>query len=488
MSQFAVLPDPGQAQTLDEVTGSLRLLKTWAGNPSYETITARVNGPRPPSGQVGKTTVVDCFRAGRRRLDPDLVVAVVQALHADAGYVNQWRQALRVASGETRGAADQVRVLGRLPAETSGFLGRTPEIAALRPLPAGAGYVLAGMPGVGKTSLAVHAAHRFAAARRFDRILAVNLRGSHADQPPADPAAVLDGFLRLLGTEGQRLPHGLAARAAAFRARLADLRVLVLLDDAADELQVRPLLPSAPGSITLITSRRRLDGLPEATSVPVAEFRPAEARDYLSLAVPDLPSGSDPAAADRIAETCGRLPLALARAAAHMRDRPGWTLTDHADWLAERHRSGRLDPRVGQALDTSYRRLPARARGLLRLLALHPGGSFDAYAAAVLAGLTPGAADAALHDLAAQHLLCPTGPARWSLPDLVRVHAAARSADEDRRADRRAALTRLLDHLLTADAPPSDLAAAAEYAAAEGWPAHATRLRERAGRSHSASR
>lgn len=474
MSQFAVLPDPGQAQTLDEVTGSLRLLKTWAGNPSYETITARVNNRRPPAEQVGKTTVADCFRTGRRRLDADLVVAVVEALHADTGYTNQWRQALRLASGETRDAAGQVRVLDTLPADPPAFTTRAAEIAALS---TAAVTVLAGMPGSGKTSLAVHAAHRLTAADRFDRILAVNLRGSHADQPPADPGAVLDGFLRLLGTAGHHLPHGLNARTAAFRARLTGARVLVLLDDAADEPQVRPLL--APGGVTLITSRRRLDGLIEARHLTVDVFGPGEARDYLLAAVPEVPAGPDPTAADRIAGTCGHLPLALARVAAQMRERPGWTLTDHADWLAERRRSGRLDPGVRQALDVSYGRLTRRGRDLLRLLALHPGRAFDAAAAAALAGHGPREAAEGLHELAQHHLLRPAGTARWAMHDLVRAYAATRSADEDRRADRRAAATRLFDHLITAGAGRADLAAAADYAAAQGWPAEAARLTER---------
>ncbi|WP_250029409.1 NB-ARC domain-containing protein [Paractinoplanes maris] len=464
MSQFAVLPDPGRAQSLDEVAGCLRLLKTWAGNPSYETITARVNTRRPPAGQVGKTTVVDCFRAGRRRLDPDLVVAVVEALHADAGYTNQWRQALRVASGETPGAGAQVRVLGSLPAVPAGFVPRTPEIA-----PAGV-PVLSGMAGAGKTTLAVHAAHQMTAARRFDRVLVVNLRGSHADQPPAVPDAVLDGFLRLLGVPGQHLPHGSAARSRALRTRLSGTRVLMLLDDAADEAQVAPLLVPGPGSLTLITSRRRLDGLPGARPLEVGVFRPAEAREYLLAA---LPPTADPAAADRIAATCGYLPLALARVVAHMRERPGWTPADHADWLAERRRAGRLDPLVRQALDVSYRNLTAPGRDLLRLLAHHPGRSFDGPAAEALAGVPAGEA---LHELATHHLLMPAGPGRWALHDLVRVHAAGRSADEDRRADRRAALTRLFDHLLTSGADPADLAAAAGYAEAEGWPQHAALL------------
>ncbi|MBL7257480.1 NB-ARC domain-containing protein [Paractinoplanes lichenicola] len=468
MSQFAVLPDPGQAQTLDEVASCLRMLKTWAGNPSYETIAARVNAVRPAGEQVGKTTVVDCFRAGRRRLDPDLVVAVVEALHDDVGYTTQWRQALRVVSGETRADA-QVRVLNALPPDPPGLITR----ASVEPAPV---TVLSGMAGAGKTQLAVHLAHELAAAGPFDRVLVVNLRGCHPDQPPVEPGAVLDGFLRLLGMAGQHVPHGLPARATSFRLRLTGTRSLILLDDAADEAQVRPLLPDTPGSITLITSRRRLDGLTGARQVPVDVFTPAEAHAYLRAAVPEIPAGPDPAAVDRIAGTCGYLPLALALVTGHMRKRPGWTLTDHADWLAERRRTGRLDPGVQAALDISYRNVSPRARELLRLLAQHPGPTFDADAADALAGTC---IRDELRELALHHLVQPAAPGRWSIHELIRVYAAGRSADEDRRADRRAALTRLLDHLLTAPEAAADLSTAADFAAAEGWPDHAARLRQR---------
>ena len=133
---FAAPPDPGQAGTLDDLVERLRLLKVWAGDPSYETIKDRVNAAwtaagRPAGELAGKTTVVDCFQPGRRRLNTDLVIAVVQALHPDVGYVAQWRQALRVIGGETQAAA-QVRVQDRLPPDLAGFTGRTAELDRLR--------------------------------------------------------------------------------------------------------------------------------------------------------------------------------------------------------------------------------------------------------------------------------------------------------------------------------------------------------------------
>jgi tetratricopeptide (TPR) repeat protein len=457
-NRYEALPDPGRAHDLDGFAETLRTLKAWAGNPSYEAIAGRVNTQRAAADQVGKTTVVDCFRAGRRRMDAELVVAVVEALHPDVGYVAQWRQALRVISGETPAGA-QVRVQDSLPQDLPLFTGRQNEIDRLRTLAArsridGEAVVisaLAGMAGIGKTQLAVHAGHALHAEEPFDRTLFVNLRGFHPDptQPPADPGAVLDGFLRLLGVPGQQMPHRLEERTELFRQRLAGVRSLVVLDNAADERQVAPLLPRVPGCVTLVTSRRTLSELAPAARFAVDVFTADEALRYLATAVPEIPVGADPAAAGRIARRCGHLPLALALVVGHMRARPGWTLTDHADRLDERQEDHRLDSGVELALEVSYRNLAPGERALLRLVAHHPGSDFDARAAAALGGIDLPAAEARLAELTADNLVLAAAPGRYQLHDLVRAYAAARSADEDRRADRQAAVSRLLDHYLS---------------------------------------
>ncbi|MEV6926093.1 tetratricopeptide repeat protein [Dactylosporangium sp. NPDC051485] len=506
------LPDPGTARTLDDLIDRLRRLKVWAGDPSYDTVKERINAAwtaagRPAAELTGKTTVADCFRTGRRRLNPDLVVAVVTALLPDPGYVAQWHQALRVVTGETRAGA-QVRVSAALPPDPDGFVGRDAQLRRIRAA-AGCGgtVVITGMPGVGKTQLAVRAAHLLHGSSPYTGVLFVNLRGHHPDpaQPPADPAAVLDGFLRLLGAAGQQIPHDLQARAAAWRERLAGTRTLVVLDDAADAGQVRPLLPDAPGCTVLVTGRRSLADLPATEHVDLDGFSRDEAVALLTRAVPHVAAGADPGAAGRIADSCGGLPLALGLLAAHIRARPGWTLTDHAARLDERHRGGRLDRGVELALDLSYRRAtPARQR-MLRLVALHPGQDFDAHAAAALAGVSRPAAQAHLAQLCRDNLL-QRGPAgRYTLHDLVRAYAADRAADEDPPAQRRAALTRLFDGYLAGASAAMDalypvetpryprtaepaaarrwldterpvLVAVAAHAAAHGWPRHATRL------------
>ncbi|MGM1063716.1 tetratricopeptide repeat protein [Saccharothrix sp. Mg75] len=518
---FAAVPDPGGAGSLDDLVERLRLLKVWAGDPSYEVVKDRVNAGwaatgRPASDLARKTTVADCFKLGRRRVNTDLVLAVVHALHPDVGYVAQWRQALRVVGGEAA-AASQVRVQDVLPADPAGFTGRTAESAALRrALEEGAVTVLAGMAGVGKTRLAVRAAHLARRDGVVDRVLFVDLRGFHPDpaQPPADPAAVLDGFLRLLGVPGHEVPHDLPGRTAAYRDRLAGTRTLVVLDNAATTDQVRPLLPATPGCPALVTSRRDLPG-PGFGHLAVDVFAAEEAACFLGDAVRGVPVGADPRAAARVADRCGHLPLALDLVVGHVRATPGWTLTDHADRLDERHRDRRLDSGVELALDLSYRHLPGDRRRLLRLLALHPGPDVDGHAAAALAGTDLATARRLLDDLCGDHLLQRPAPGRYGFHDLVRAHASGRAVDEDRPAERRAALTRLFDHYLATSAaamdvlspaeadlrprvgPPSSpvpaledreaardwldaerptLVAVAAHTAAHGWPEHTTRL------------
>ena len=517
-------PDPGPAGSLDALAGCLRALKLWAGEPSYETITRRVNARwraagRPADELARRGTVVDCFKPGRRRINGDLVLAVVQALHDDTGYLAHWRQALRVVLAETAAAA-QVRVLDRLPDDVATFTGRSAETEVLRGLGSGAPgpvvCVLAGMAGAGKTQLAVHAGHLLAAEGRVDTTLFVNLRGFHPDpgQPPAAPAAVLDGFLRLLGLSGHEIPHGLAARAALFRERLAGRRALVVLDNAATAEQVTPLLPGGDGTLTLVTSRRRLDEL-DPVLVDVGLFTPAEAEHLLVRSVPGLAVGGDPAAYRRVARRCGHLPLALSVVAGQMVARPGWTVTDHADRLDERHRHRRLDSGVEVALHLSYQHLPALRQTLLRRMAAHPGPDLDAYAAAALLGTGCDEAAAHLAHLAGEYLVQQPVSGRYVLHDLVRAYAADRAREEDRPADRRDALTRLFDHylhgaaaamdalypaerhrrptlpprpaggpalddprtaLLWLDAERATLVAVCLHAARDGWPEHAVRL------------
>jgi tetratricopeptide (TPR) repeat protein len=479
--------DPTTAGTIDDLVAVLRRLKVWAGDPSYDAITRRINvawtaAGRPPAERACKNTVADCFRPGRRRLNQDLVLAIVRALEGDAAYLALWQRTLRMLGEHSRAAA-QVQVHGGLPDDLAGFTGRRPELDRLRRASAddrrcGAAsiFALVGMAGVGKTRLAVRAGHLLHRDAAFDHVLFVNLRGFHSDpsRPPADPGAVLDGFLRLLGVPARRIPHDVSARAAAYRARLAGSRCLVVLDNAADVEQVRPLLPATSGSVVLVTSRRTLGGLPGCVDIPVRVFSPDEAVDFLCRAAPGVPVGPDERAPARIVQRCGHLPLALGLISGHIRSRSGWTLSDHADRLDDRHGDGLLDAGIDVALDLSYRLLPADRQRLLRLVALHPGQDFDCHAAASIVGSEVDDVNVWLRQLADDHLLEEATAGRYTLHDLVRAHASGRAADDDPPAARRAALTRLFDYYAATAAVAMDVLAPAERHRRPTPPASAT--------------
>ncbi|WP_250009436.1 tetratricopeptide repeat protein [Actinoplanes sp. M2I2] len=451
-------PAPDDCRSLDALAATLRALKVWAGDPSFDTITTRVNARLP---STGRGTIADCFRDGRRRVNADLLLTVVAALHDDADYLTRWRRAIRVTLAE-RQAAAHVRVLARLPEDADAFVGREPHLAALDR--ATGVCVITGMAGVGKTRLAVHAGHR----RTSETTLFVDLRGFHPDeaQPPADPAAVLDGFLRALGVPARQIPHDPAARSALFREQLAGRQALVILDNAVDEDQVRPLL--TPDALTLVTSRRDLAELAPATRITLDVFTSDEAARLL---------GDDPSdALERVAHRCGYLPLALTIVAGQMAATPDWTAADHADRLDERHRNYHLDDGVQLALHLSDQRLPPARRTLLRRLAGHPGQDFDTYAAAALLDADLGATEDHLRRLTAEHLVQEPVPGRFVLHDLVRAYAAERAADEERPTDRRAAQTRLYDLYLYAAAAAMHALHPAERHRRPTLPAHDVRL------------
>ncbi|TQS39806.1 tetratricopeptide repeat protein, partial [Cryptosporangium phraense] len=318
----------------------------------------------------------------------------------------------------------------------------------------GVAVSIEGMGGVGKTVLAVHGGHQLLRRERVTRVLYVNLRGFHPEQPSADPSAVLDGFLRLLGTPGSQIPHETADLVALYQRQLATHPTLVVLDDVAGEDQIRPLVGAVPGGVTLITTRRRLTGL---NTLALDVLTLDEAREYLTDAIRPIPVGDDPSAVDRLAGRCGGLPLALSLVEGHIRTTPGWTVTDHADRLDERHVARRLEPAIDIALGQSYQSLPLDRQRLLRLLAIHPGPDLDPYAAAALVDVKPATAEAMLEQLDRDHLVSSPEPGRYVTHDLIRAFATGRSLDEDSAAERRAALTRLVDHYAATAFAAADL-------------------------------
>jgi tetratricopeptide (TPR) repeat protein/transcriptional regulator with XRE-family HTH domain len=330
----------------------------------------------------------------------------------------------------------------QLPPDVADFTGRGREAAALRarlaaasgdsgPADAVVVSAVAGKAGVGKTALAVHVAHQLRVGGQFpDGQLYVNLRGT--EQPSLEPAAVLARFLRALGVQGPTVPEDPEEREAMYRARLAGRRVLVVLDDAAGEAQVRPLVPGVPGCAVLVTSRRRLTGLEGARLVELEVLPPGQARELLSRVVGAARTGAEPEAAAAIVAYCGYLPLAVRVAGARLAARRRWPLRWLADRLAdERGRLSELsagDLEVRASLSLSDRALDAEERRALRLLAALDVGDFAAWVAAPLLdvpaqraeGLVERLVDAQLLDLAATDV---TGRARYRFHDLVRAYA-----------------------------------------------------------------
>jgi tetratricopeptide (TPR) repeat protein len=367
-------------------------------------------------------------------------------------------------------AGDGRLVPRQLPGPVRQFTGRQHELAALARLldPAGAGgpagasgpaaaviSVLGGMAGVGKTALAVHWAHQVA-SQFPDGQLFVDLRGYDVGEPmPAGDA--LAGFLRALGVPGQDIPDGTAERAAAYRSRLAGRRVLIVLDNARDVAQVRPLLPGSPGCLTLVTSRDALGGLVAGDGAVRLEVDLLPLPEALGLLRSLIGSGvrDDHGAAVRLADQCGRLPLALRVAAELVVARNGAALADLTAELADlRHRLDMLETgrdertAVRTVFTWSYQDLDPAAARMFRLVGVHPGPDISAPAAASLAGLPVGQARRALGELTRAHLLSEHLPGRFSCHDLLRAYAAERATALDSPPQRRAAVHRVLDHYL----------------------------------------
>ena len=360
--------------------------------------------------------------------------------------------------GESAGswAASQRPAPCQLPPEVADFTGRTEQVRQLGRLLASTGdggagaavvvSAVAGQAGIGKSALAIHVAHQL---RDWfpDGQLYVNLGG--AQQRPLPAALVLGRFLRALGVDGAAIPPDGEEREALYRAWLADRRVLVVLDNAASEAQVRPLLPGTPGCGVLVTSRARLAGLEGARLVHLDVLEEAQALELLGRIVGAERVAAEPEAAAEIVGFCGRLPLAIRVAGARLATRPGWPLARLAELLADARRRldqlavGDLEVRASLAL--SYQALSVEQQRALRRLGLLEVGDFSAWLAGPLLGighdqaeeLVEGLADAQLLELAA---VDPAGGSRYRFHDLVRLYARERSAAEDGQEERRVAV------------------------------------------------
>ncbi|MEV4471487.1 tetratricopeptide repeat protein [Nonomuraea sp. NPDC049504] len=352
------------------------------------------------------------------------------------------------------------RVPRQLPVGVSRFAARTEALAELdqllRPQADGAATricVVSGMAGVGKTCLALHWAHR-ARGRFPDGQLYVNLKGFCPSGDAVDPRDALGMFLEALGVPPRQIPDDLAARSALYRTTLSDRRVLIVLDNALEAEQVKPLLPAAPSCAVLVTSRNTLTGLvatEAAAALTLDLLRDDEARELLAGRLGAARVAAEPEAAGAIIARCAGLPLALAITAAHAATH-ALTLASVAAQLGDRRR--RLDTLdagdpaadARAVFSWSYRTLSAETARLFRLLAVHPGPDLTLAAMASLAGVTRERLRALVGELRSAHLLTEHLPGRYSLHDLLRSYAA--ELVRPHAAERRAALHRLLDHHL----------------------------------------
>lgn len=349
-----------------------------------------------------------------------------------------------------------LRLARHLPYEVLDFTGRDAEVARLSDLAetAVAGVmigVIDGMAGVGKTALAVHVAHRL--SDRFPDVqLFVDLHGHTPGRDPMDVAAALEMLLRALGVQAKDIPPTLSERAACWRAETARHRLLLVLDNAANAAQVRPLIPGTPGCLVLVTSRRRLATLEGAHTLSLPGLPVSDAITMFARIADMHGKSAEPAELNEVVELCGRLPLALRIAAARLRHNSSWSLTDLlASLRDDRNRLATLqidDLDVAAAFASSYRRLDNDQQRLFCLAGLHPGNHFEMHAAAALLGLPPAQVRPLADALISANLLTARAPQRYTLHDLLKAHARQTAESAHSRVDRDAALTRLADYYL----------------------------------------
>ncbi|MFE9123072.1 BTAD domain-containing putative transcriptional regulator [Streptomyces sp. NPDC007172] len=344
----------------------------------------------------------------------------------------------------------------QLPASVPDFTGRAAFVRELTSRLADAGTTvmavsaLAGIGGVGKTTLAVHVAH--AARPHFpDGQLYVDLQG--AGQHFAEPDTVLGAFLRALGTPDSAIPESMEERAALFRSTLDGRRVLVLLDNARDAAQIRPLLPGTAGCAALVTSRIRMVGLAGAHLVDLDVMSPEEALQLFTRIVGEERVSAEREASLDVVGACGFLPLAIRIAASRLAARRTWTVSVLAAKLAdERRRLDELqagDLAVKATFELGYGQLePAQSRAF-RLLGLPDGPDISLAAAAAVLDLPQQETEDILESLVDTSLVESAAPGRYRYHDLVRLYARSCAERDDLPpAERESALSRLLDFYL----------------------------------------
>jgi tetratricopeptide (TPR) repeat protein len=310
-------------------------------------------------------------------------------------------------------------------------------------------HTIDGMAGIGKTALALRAAHQL--APKFpDGQYFVELHAHTPGQSPADPADALARLLTDVGVDTHFLPETLEGRRDLWRDRTTGKKMLLILDDARDHAHVESLLPGAGGCLTLITSRRHLIALDGAIDLPLDVLEPGAAAElFTTLSQRTATTGSDQAAVNKIVRLCGYLPLAIVLLAGRLAHHRTWSIAHLADrFAAAQDRLDELEagPRSVQAAFTmSYQDLPPEQQHMFRCLGLHPGADTDAHAAAALAGISVGSARRRLESLYTDHFVEEIHPGRYRLHDLLRAYARTQAGSDSPEHNLRA-MDRLFDY------------------------------------------
>jgi tetratricopeptide (TPR) repeat protein/transcriptional regulator with XRE-family HTH domain len=405
---------------------------------------------------VGRSTVVRWERGESEPL-PSIRPRLARVLKVSADLLESL-----LTADDQRGDGAAPR---QLPAAVADFTGRVTELQRLTQVLDAAGAsrpgtvvisAIGGMAGVGKTTLALYWAHQVA-GRFPGGQLYVNLRGFDPSGTLVTAPEAIRGFLDALGVAPERVPASPEAQAGFYRSLLADRRMLIVLDNARDEQQVRPLLPASAGSLVLVTSRSELTGLAAADGARLLSLNVlahGEATELLAARIGPARAAAEPGAISEIANLSACLPLAVTIAAARAATRPSLPVAALADEL--RNASGRLDAldagdpaaSVRAVFSWSVRHLSREAAQLFRLLGIHPGPDINGPAAASLAGCDPARARRDLGELARAHLITERLPGRYTLHDLLRAYAAEQAHDTGGDTERDATIGRVLDHYL----------------------------------------
>ncbi|AGZ40607.1 ATP-binding protein [Actinoplanes friuliensis] len=396
------------------------------------------------------------IETGRRTPRPSTIRRLADALQLSGAARDEF---VATAGGQTPAPSGPAQ----LPPDVYGFVGRVPQLDILESVTAAATTgpaavvisAVSGSAGVGKTALAVHWGHRVR-ARFPDGQLYVNLRGFDPAGSALNPSEAVRGFLGALGVPPENVPGDLDAQVALYRSLLTGKRMLLVLDNARDSAQVRPLLPGANGCLVLVTSRNELTGLVAghgARPLNLGLLSTGESRELLAGRLGEQRLAAEPDAVDEIITRCARLPLALTIVAARAAMRPQLPLVELAAELRDSRE--RLDALTGDdpasdvrsVFSWSSRALSPAASRLFRLLGLHPGPEVSVPAAASLSGTDPDTAAQLLAELTGASLLAENAPGRFTFHDLLRAYAGEQ-ADGEPGEQRQAALRRMVDHYL----------------------------------------